>query len=147
MRELHFSRQWWVLLLENLLTLPLLGVGWGITWPLVDQWAHGRLSVTAWPWWSVVGADIVLLILVGILYWIPLVTLLTVFTEEGVSQPGLLRRTSIRWSEVTRLCGRWSAATIRSRNKAITVNLWLFKDPNGLVADIERRVPVGTPLS
>jgi hypothetical protein len=140
-RNIHLRRKWWALLAVSLLAGPILFVAWSVAWEVVQVLLTSQPLPTRQTWLGTIGGVVLLVALAAGLYWIPLQSLLTQFSVEGVSQPHLFGQKFIRWTEVTRLGGRGFNASISSERETITLTLYVFSEPDQVITEVKRRVP------
>lgn len=75
--------------------------------------------------------------------WVILKQALTRFTPEGITQPALMGKIHIRWSDI-----EWVSpgVTIGSATAKIPVSPHAFRDPEIVVQAIMERMPEQTPM-
>jgi hypothetical protein len=105
----------------------------------IGQPSHG----IPWTWPSILFADFLLLLAAGVLLFEGWANLHIRFTETEVIKPGLFGPKVIRWCDVVKVVKVTSRGGIRivGRGCAISVNPFVFKEPEKLDAYLEQKHP------
>jgi hypothetical protein len=72
----------------------------------------------------------------------PIIQLMTKYTDSGVEQPSFWGSKSLRWQDVKEIRNiTTDRISLVDPGTKINVNLFLFKDPQGLLSEIRLRIP------
>ena len=139
--------KWWLVIFAGACVFGCaLLVVWLVTWPAIKAEKLGHSLPAGWTWTSIIAVDISSFCLAMALCWEPLTQLFTVFTNEGVEQPGLRERTFIRWEKITDVftsfqIGQLYLIELRTSTQKIVINALFYKDENELISLIKQHAP------
>jgi hypothetical protein len=122
------------------LPLPLI---WLVTNQAIKAAYTGEPLPGGWTWLSVIGFDILVVLVSIYLAWSPVKDMLTLFTEQGIRQPSWfgLRYAYLKWSQVEHIDNKYPVIRLIAPNQIIRLNLVLFKHPETVINEIGKHVP------
>lgn len=72
----------------------------------------------------------------------PIIQLKTKYTDNGIEQPSFFGVKSLYWKDVAEICNiTTSEIILAGSGTKIRINLFLFKNPQGLLSEIRSRIP------
>jgi|GEM_PF-6282575 len=143
-QEIEFERNRRALMVRGLLTALI--VVFGIS--LLTLWEYSEPAAShAEAVWLTAALNLALLLFGAYQFSIPLADYRAIFTEEGVTRPGLLGSQSIRWSDVIRCrLQRRGAAwvfSLQTPTQVLRLSAFVYSRPDLVWQEIARRVPGG----
>ena len=73
---------------------------------------------------------------------LPIIQLMTKYTDSGIEQPSIFGSKFLRWQDVKEIRNITTGGIILvGSDTKINVNLFLFKNPQGLLSEIRSRIP------
>lgn len=130
------KRRWWILVLLGLIVVPSVYAVFSMTLPLIAPPSDGSTD----SWWTILFADVIIVVPLAILCWMPIPSLFTRFTGGGITQPTIRGRKIVHWSDIQGMDANGQGIRLRTSDDAVVLNLRVFDDPEPLVDEIVRRV-------
>jgi hypothetical protein len=96
----------------------------------------GGMSVLCLPFYAGI------FIIFALFGFLPIIQLKTQYSDKGVEQPSFLGTKSLRWQDVEEVRNITSSGIILvGSDVKININLFLFKNPQGVLSEIRSRIP------
>jgi hypothetical protein len=74
--------------------------------------------------------------------YLPIIQLMTKYTDSGIEQPSIFGSKFLRWQDVKEIRNITTGGMVLVGSETkINVNLFLFKNPQGLMSEIRSRIP------